>query len=86
MNPRGIAWLRMSLANQVAHALQRLGVPHKIWSETDGAVVYFHNRRHTVAEAADALLEGGAAASVGRPGPRIRADLDRTTPHATEAA
>jgi hypothetical protein len=71
-------WLRMSVDMQVRHALQILALDHDIFTDTTGGIVfYFHDRRHTTDQAAEALLEGGPDAALGRPGPRIRSDLQQ---------
>lgn len=67
-------WLRMSVDMQVRKALLILGLDHNVFTDTRGKVFYFDGRRHTIHQAADTLLEGGYTASIGRPGPRIRAD------------
>lgn len=78
-------WLRMSVDMQVRRALEILGLDHEVFTDHRGKVFYFDRRRHTVVQAADALLEGGYTASIGRCGPRIRTDR-RTRQVAVAAA
>jgi hypothetical protein len=68
------SWLRMSVDTQVRTALAQTGVAHDVFTDTTGTVYWFDGRRHTLREAADALLEGGYTGSIGRRHPRLRDD------------